>query len=303
MRLILFAVLLLPFLSTIASAAPPRVLATIKPIHSLVAAVMDGVASPELLIAGAASEHTYVLKPSDAAKLAAANVVFWVGPDLETFLSDPLRNLAAGGHIVALEKAPGLTLYAAREGGLWPTPAEKAQNRAINPHIWLDPDNAAVLVREIAAVLAAQDPADAARYRANAAAQIARLSALDAGLRQQLAAVQGRPFLVYHDAYPYFTAHYRLDSIGAVTVEPGRPVGPRRVADLREIITAGKAICLFREPQFPPALLSTLANGTTVRIGVLDPIGADLKAGPDLYEQLMTDMAHSFIACLSPLPH
>lgn len=280
--------------------AAPDVLVTIKPIHSLVAAVMTGVGTPQLLIEAAASQHTYVLKPSDARKIARAGIVFWVGPDLETFLTKPLGNLAANADIVALEHAPGVHRLAARPGGLWTAPLRAAHGTDINPHVWLDPDNAAAMTRAIAAVLAKADPAHAARYRANAQSEAKRLAALDTQLAEELKPVRHRPYIVYHDAYPYFEAHYGLHAIGAVTVEPDRPVGPRRIVRLRDAIKAGRAVCIFREPQFRPALVETLARGTDVRIGVLDPLGADLAPGPDLYPAMMRRLAAALSQCLMP---
>ncbi len=280
-----------------ATQAAPAVLATIKPVHSLVTGVMEGVGQPALLIGGGLSEHSYALKPSDAAKIAGAGVVFWIGPDLETTLSGPLANLAGNARVVALEEAPGLRRLMARPAGLWE--GKPPASGPINPHVWLDPQNAIAMTRAIAAALSAADPADAARYGANARRQIARLTALDRQLAQLLAPVRTRPFIVFHDAYPYFDTRYGLDAIGAVTVEPDRPVGPRRVAQLHDALKSGKAVCIFREPQFAPALITALADGTRARVGVLDPLGADLPPGPGLYPALMEQMARALVQCLA----
>jgi len=291
--LLLLAVLIPPAMAR----AAPAVLATIKPVHSLVAGVMEGVGAPELLIGGGLSEHSYALKPSDAAKIARAKVVFWIGPDLETTLSGPLANLAGVAKVVALEDAPGLRRLAARPGGLWE--GKPPASGPINPHVWLDPQNAIAMTRAIAVALSAADPAHAVRYAANAKSQIARLRALDDRLARILAPVRTRPFIVFHDAYPYFQSRYGLDAIGAVTVEPDRPVGPRRVEQLRNALKSGKAVCIFREPQFSPALIRALAAGTRARVGVLDPLGADLSPGPDLYPALMERMAGALAHCLT----
>ena len=301
---------LVVFLIALVTAAPagaqdaaPPVLATIKPVHSLVAAVMEGVGTPALLIRGGVSEHSYVLKPSDAQKIARAKVVFWIGPDLETYLTAPLASLAGEAKVVALEDAKALHRLPARPGGLWTANAPSAGSiipHTINPHVWLDPQNAVAMTRTIATVLSKTDPVHAGRYAANARAEIARLDALDAALEQTLAAVRTRPYIVFHDAYQYFEARYRLDAIGAVTVEPDRPVGPRRVAQLRDVLKAGQALCIFREPQFAPALIEALAESTKARIGVLDPLGADLAPGPDLYPMLMTRLAGAIVQCLAP---
>jgi zinc transport system substrate-binding protein len=279
------------------AAAAPHVLATIKPIHSLVASVMQGVGWPELLVEGAASEHGYALKPSDAHKIAGAEVIFWVGPNLETYLTGPLRALGGHARVVTLENADTVRRLPARNGGLW---GYDSDDGPTDPHIWLDAHNGIAMVRVIAAELAHDDPANAKKYYANAADTIGRLVKLDRALSAKLEPVRPLPYIVYHDAYHYFEARYGLASIGAVTVAPDRPIGPRRIAVLRDAVKRGKAICVFREPQFPPDLVTTLTEGTDARVGVLDPLGANLAPGPDLYASLLNNLVASLTHCLAP---
>jgi len=296
--LVLLLGLITLLLAAQSAVAVPRVLISIKPIHSLAAAVMEGVASPELLIEGTASEHGYVLRPGDARKIAEADIVFWVGPDLETYLIGPLANLAPAARKIELARAPGLKLLPARPAGVWGGEA-RAASSGINPHIWLSPDNAIVIVRTMAAALSAADPKNADHYRRNAAREITRLAQLKAQIRSGLAPVRGRPFIVFHDAYPYFEQAFEMPATGTVTVAPDRPVGPRTVAQLRTAIAERHVVCIFREPQFPPTLIDTLIAGTPVRVGVLDPLGADLQPGPKLYDTMMRRIAGALRSCLS----
>jgi zinc transport system substrate-binding protein len=283
---------------TAAAAAEPKVLATLKPVHSLVAGVMEGAGRPDLLIGGALSEHSYALKPSDARKVRDAALIFEIGPDMETYLSGALTT--AGGRVVVLEQAPGVKRIAARQGGLWGDgDHDHDHHGGTDPHVWLDPQNAIAFTKAIADALARTDPAHAALYRANAARRIAMLQGLDRELAATLAPVKDRPYLVFHDAYHYFEARYGLKPAGAVTVAPDRPVGARRIAELRQTVASGRALCLFREPQFPPKLIETLDQDTKAHVGVLDPLGADLEPGPDLYPRLMRNLAQSLVGCLT----
>lgn len=284
---------------TAAAGAEPKVLATLKPVHSLVAGVMEGAGQPDLLIGGALSEHSYALKPSDARKVRDATLIFEVGPDMETYLSGALAT--ASGRVVALEQAPGVKKIAARQGGLWGDDHDHDGHAhgGTDPHVWLDPQNAIAFTRAIADALARTDPAHAGLYRANAARRIALLQGLDRELAATLAPVKDRPYLVFHDAYHYFEARYALKPAGAVTVAPDRPVGARRIAELRQTVASGRALCLFREPQFPPKLIETLDQDTKAHIGVLDPLGADLQPGPNLYPKLMRNLAQSLVRCLT----
>jgi zinc transport system substrate-binding protein len=277
--------------------AAPEVLASIKPIHSIVAAVMEGAGTPELLLTGAASPHSYALKPSDAQKIARADVIFWIGPTLETFLETPIANLGSYARVVALADAPGVKLLRARKGGVWGEDPDEDQT-GIDGHIWLDPDNAVAIARAAARTLAAADPERAQVYGANAEGFARRVMRLDAELSGELAPLRLRPYLVFHDAYHYFEAHYGLSPAGAVTVASERPPGVRRVEELRARIKRAGPICIFSTPQFSPRLVLALTEGSAARTAVLDDMGADLAPGPAFYEALLRRIAGSIRSCL-----
>ncbi|HYD99244.1 MAG TPA: zinc ABC transporter substrate-binding protein [Alphaproteobacteria bacterium] len=297
----------------LALAAPalgaPKVVASIKPVHSLVAGVMAGVGEPALLVGGNASPHNYAMRPADAKALAAADLVFWVGPELEGFLEKPIMR-ARKGAAVTLLGLDGLTLLPLREGGLFEAGDHghghghghgdhAGEPGDVDGHIWLDPDNARRIVAAAAERLAAVDPANAAAYAANAARMDERIAALDAELAARLAPLKGRPFVVFHDAYHYFEAHYGVEAAGAITVNPERPPGAKRLKAIHDKLAATAAACVFAEPQFEPKLVQSVLAGTAARSGTLDPEGARLKDGPDLYFGLMRDLADSLSGCLN----
>ncbi|HSK39202.1 MAG TPA: zinc ABC transporter substrate-binding protein [Arenibaculum sp.] len=297
--------------ATAHDAAAPKVVASIKPVHSLVAGVMRGIGEPRLLVREAASPHTYSLRPSEAQALADADLVFWVGEDLETFLERPLGTLAANARSVALMDRPGLTLRATREGGIREPHAGNGHDHghdhdhghehapdANDAHIWLDPGNARLLVDAIADELSAADPANAAGYRANAEDLSARIGQLDDDLRSRLGPVADRPFVVFHDGYRYFEDRYGLNAIGAITVSPDRQPGAGRLAEIRTELEALGAVCVFAEPQFEAAVIDSVVEGMDVRRGVLDPLGAGLQDGPELYFDLMRGLADGLADCL-----
>jgi zinc transport system substrate-binding protein len=302
------------FLCPPAAAQDIDVVASFKPIHSLVAGVMGGVGEPTLLVKGSGSPHTYALKPSDAAALAEADLIFWIGEGFEVFLSNPLETLAEGARAIELGEVEGLVQLPVREGGIWDEHAdadaadrpagehgegEHHEHGAFDGHVWLDPHNAKLMVAEIASALSAEDPAHAETYRANAAALTTRLDRLDAELTADLAPVKTTPFIVFHDAFQYFERRYGLTGAGSITVSPDQPPGARRLLDIRAKIEHQGAKCVFREPNFEPALVDTVIAGTTTRTGVLDPEGAGLEPGPELYFDLMRGNAESLKACLA----
>lgn len=286
--------------------AAPRVLVTTKPIHALVAGVMAGVAEPDLLLKGAGSPHDYTLRPSDAKLLSRAELVVRVGEDFETFLNKSLTSLAGKARVVSLDRLPGISLLPAREGGVWEghdhgeeEHADHGQGHAeINLHLWLDPQNGRAIVAALVKTLAELDPAQAERYRQNGVALDRRLVELDQRLARQLQPVAGRPFVVFHDAYPYLEKRYNLRAVGSITVSPERAVGARRLAEIRAKLKASGAACVFSEPQFEPKLVRMLIEGSGAGTGVLDPEGSGLTPGAEAYFQLLEGLAKSLRECL-----
>lgn len=300
----LAAVLLLAALAA-PSLGAPSVVATIKPVHSLAAAVLEGVAEPKLLLEGAASPHAYSMKPSDAQALAQADAIIRVSENLEVFLDKAIATLPGNARVIDLDKAPGLTLLPVRTIGPDMRDTESEDGGAhhhgpIDVHFWLDPANAGAIAAYLAERFAEMDPPHTAQYRANAERLKARLEALDAELRRRFEGLSGKTFIVFHDVTQYLEKRYGLSGLGAVALSPERPPGARRLSEIRRKIEGAQAVCVFSEPQFPPKLVEMLIEGTGAKHGVLDEIGAGLPAGPDQYFALMRADAESLAACLAP---
>ena len=299
----------------------PRVAASIKPIHSLVAGVMKGAGEPVLIVRGGASPHTYSLRPSGMRALQSARLVFWVGGELEVFLRKPLASLSGGARAVALSRAKGMFLLSGGRdragdhhdehaggkghghGGNKAHEAEDAHGHGdhgeADMHIWLDPVNARRMVGVIEAELSRADEGRAALYRANALRLKRKLEALESEIRALLKPVAGVPYIVFHDAYRYFESRFGLSPLGSLTLSPERSPGAKRLAAIRRKIRALGARCVFAEPQFTPRLVETVAAGSGARVGELDPLGADLTAGEEMYFSLMRGLASSLTNCLS----
>ena len=273
--------------------AAPTVIASIAPLHSLVAAVMQGVAAPRLLLRGGESPHTFSLRPSDARLLHQADVLFWIGPALELPLARILPNLGVQRSVAMLE-VPGLTLLPVRH---LDAQDDAGHAEAVDPHVWLSPTNAMIMADEIARVLAMVDVPRAALYRSNAARLKQRLQALDRDLALQLANTGGA-YAVFHDAYQYFERHYSLQSAATVTTHAERSPGAAHLHRLRAQLASSDVHCLFSEPQFQPRLVAMLSEGLPIRHAVLDPLGAGIPPGPDAYPQLMHDIADRIGTCL-----
>ena len=310
-RLIPFATLASLMLTGTALAAP-NVVASTKPVHALVSAVMAGVGEPGLIVKGAASPHTYSLRPSDAAALENADVVFWTGHGMELFLADALETLSTKAQTVELSESEGIELLPMREGGTFEPHSHGDEDHGHEEHdhdhdhaheegdmhFWLDPENAKLMVAEIARVLSATDPDNATAYQANATSEIAALGALETEIAATLAGVKDRPFIVFHDAYQYFEKRFGLDVAGTITVSPETMPGAARVDELRTKVKELGATCVFAEPNFEPAIVRTVVEGTEAKAGVLDPEGSALPEGPGLYADLLRGIAAGLVDCL-----
>ncbi|MDE0392614.1 MAG: zinc ABC transporter substrate-binding protein [Rhodospirillales bacterium] len=302
-----------------------RVVASIKPVHSLVSAVMAGVGEPHLIVRGHSSPHTFTMRPSDAEALEDAHIVFMIGDTMETTLAGPVDALAGDARVVRLVHAPGLVRRPIREGGTFEEHdhdshgddgmdhhddhdhddhddrADDTDDHApFDMHVWLDPINGWSMARAIAGALAEIDPANAATYKANIDALLYRLDRLTGEIAQEVAPVRGVPFIVFHDGYRYFEDRFGLAATGSVVVSPDRAPGVRRISEIRDKVRELEVVCVFDEPQFDERLVRTVIEGSDVRSGTVDPLGVAIEDGPELYFTMLRNMATAFKDCLAP---
>jgi len=307
--LALLAAALVAGLPAAAIAASADVVVTIKPIHSLVTRIMEGVGEPLLLVEGNASPHSFALRPSQVQAVDRAGVFIRVSERLEPFTGKLVRALPQGVEVVSLIDAPGVKLVGRREEGNF-EPHAHAEGDAdhaagddqgvTDNHIWLDPDNAKAIGVYVAEVLSARYPEHAERFRTNAAQLAGDIATLTAELTAVTLPLRHKPFVVFHDAYQYFDRRFDLDAVGSITVSPEVQPSAKRLIELRHKIRELKAVCVFAEPLFQPRLVAALTEDTDARAGTLDPEGLNLEPGAQLYFVLMRNLASSLKACLAP---
>lgn len=295
---LLFAATALP-----AAAEVPQVVTDTPVVHSLVASVMGGLGTPELLLDKGADAHDFQLRPSQLRALKAAGLVVWIGPEMTPWLGHALESGTSGEALVLLD-LPGTRLrhYAEEDHAEEAAQAEPQghDHAGTDPHAWLDPGNAVVWTGAIAEALAARDPANAATYRANAAAAEAQITALDAALASRLAPVQGRGLIMGHDAFGYFADRYGLTLVGSLAEGDAADPGARHVSDLRTHVEAGEVACVFPEASHDSRPLESLVEGTVARLGPpLDPEGQTAEPGPGLYAALLDGIGTAIATCAS----
>ena len=324
-----------------------KVVASIKPIHSLASYLMDGVGKADLIVDGYASPHGFALKPSHAKMLQEADIVFWVGEDMENFMVKPLNSIAKKAEKIELMEIKGINKLKFRERNIFDghddhghkeddhdDHAKKEDDHddhdhdkdkehghddhdkdehkedghddhghgheghahgEHDPHIWLDPMNAKVILSEMAEHLIENDKKNEAKYKENLKNAHKDLDKLTKKVKAEL----NKDFksIVFHDAYQYFEKRFDVNVLGAFTVNTDVMPGAEQLAEIREIIEHDKVSCIFSEPQFNPDIIKAVAKDMNIQTGVIDPLGATLNPGKDLYFDLIGNMSKSFKGC------
>ncbi|MBB1615774.1 zinc ABC transporter substrate-binding protein [Pseudomonas sp. UMC65] len=284
--------------------AEVRVLTSIKPLQLIAAAVLDGVAVPEVLLPPGASPHNYALRPSDVRKVQSVDLLYWIGPDMEGFLPRVLKGRSLPS--VAVQDLPGMRLRHFAEDSH--SHAEDADEHdhdhrpgTLDAHLWLSLINARVIATRMAADLSAADPANAARYQNNLKAFSERLDALDARLKARLAGIAGKPYFVFHEAFDYFEDAYGLKHAGVFSVAAEVQPGAQHVAAMRARLQQVGKTCVFSEPPLRPRLAETLVAGLPVKLAELDALGGYTPATAQGYEQVLEKLGNDLAGCLEQL--
>ncbi len=346
-----FILSILSFLTFFSSVnAEIKVVASIKPIHSLASYLMDGVAKPDLIVDGYASPHGFAMKPSHAKMLQNADLIFWVGEDLESFLEKPLNSIAKKAEKIELMEIKGLQVLKFRERNIFDDHDDHGHDDhddhskkeddqddhehddhskkeddhddhdhddhgkkdghddhddhdgheghahgEFDPHIWLDPMNAKVILNEMVEHLIENDAKNASKYKSNLKKALKEIDKLNKDVKAELS--KSTASIVFHDAYQYFEERYNVNILGAFTVNTDVMPGAEQLAEIREIIEHDKVACVFSEPQFNPDIINAVAKDMKIKTGVVDPLGATLDPGKDLYFNLIRNMSASFKGC------
>ena len=296
-----------------------KVVTSIKPIHSLASYLMDGIGKPELIVDGYASPHGFSMKPSHAKMLQNADLIFWVGEDLENFLEKPLKSIAKKAEKIELIEIKGLNVLKFRERNIFDEhdhddhdhddhgkkeehddhddhdEHEGHAHGEFDPHIWLDTMNAKAMLNEMAEHLIENDPKNEAKYKSNLDKALKDIDKLTIEVMTELN--NSVSSIVFHDAYQYFEERFNVKVLGAFTVNTDVMPGAEQLAEIREIIEHDKVACVFSEPQFNPDIINAVAKDMKIKTGVLDPLGATLDPGKVLYFNLIRNMSASFKGC------
>ena len=300
------------WLSGMVSADVPQVTTDIPVTHSLVTRVMAGIGTPDLIVNRGASPHDYSLRPSNAASLEAADLVFWINSELTPWLEGALKTLAADAKIIELMDAKGSTVLPYREGTTFEahhhehkrdekghtTTQNSDATVNIDPHGWLDPDNGKTWLDVIATELSKIDPENTDIYFDNVSQGKTDIDAVISEIDATLAPFRGTNFIVYHDAYQYFERRFDVLAAGSISMGDVSDPSPARIAEIHQTVEELDMTCVFSEPQFNPELVATVVDGTKARARVIDPLGTRLTLGADFYLNLLRNIAQTMASCL-----
>lgn len=333
----LFPALALPVIlwSGTLKAEVPRVVADIAPVHSLVSMVMKGVGEPKLLVPQNVSPHHYAMRPSEAKALQEANLVVYVGPDMSPWMEPLFETVAASADALDLSEVDGVLVLSYREGPVFGDDdnheghgheeeghddregrdyeeeghdehEEDHDDHAHHdhdgndPHMWLDPENAKIWLDAIASELGHIDPENADRYSVNAKFAKQQITGEMHHIEEHLAAVQDKDFLVFHDAFQYFEKRFDIAVVGSISLSDASKPSASRLRELKHLFEEQAINCVLSEPQFSSKLVDNVFGGYKLHIGVVDPIGIDLKLGPALYPALLENIALGIAECVNP---
>lgn len=282
--------------------------ASLKPVGFIASAIADGVTETQVLLPDGASEHDYSLRPSDVKRLQGADLVVWIGPEMEAFMEKPASKIADARlvTIAELDAVKPLLIKGADddedEHDHDHAHAEKGDahhhHGDYNMHLWLSPEIARLTAVAIHQKLVELMPQSRAKLDANLKDFEAHLAATDKQVGNELAPLKGKGYFVFHDAYGYYEKHYGLTSLGHFTVNPEIQPGAQRLHEIRTQLVEQKATCVFAEPQFRPAVVEAVARGTSVRMGTLDPLGTNIKLGKTSYSAFLNQLANQYASCL-----
>lgn len=317
LKIIAASLVIIFTLHPVIASQPLSVVVTIKPIHSLVACVTNGVLIPTLLTADNISAHTHLLTPNEVKTLLKADLVVWVGEDYEANMQQMIRKLIPKEKLVTLSEAKGLTLYPYRTESIWEGEFIEAHehqhdhqhdekcdhHHSMDGHLWLDPNNAIVIVQRLAELFSKIDSKNAKHYQQNATATIKRLQELDASLKKILEPVSRKPYIVYHDATQYLDRHFGTKAVAAITTEPGIPPKAAHYIRLEKLLGDKSSPihphCIFEEPQFESDISKKLADKFSINYYMIDYLGQGVAPGPEAYFVIMTNLAQDLVKGLS----
>ena len=306
----LFFAILLIFTSPLR--AEIKVVTTIKPLHSLIANVMEGVGEPSLIIEGSTSPHSFTLKPSHAKLLEEADIIFWVGEGIETFMEIPLESIVKNAEVVEFMEIDSINKLKFREESIFEDHDDHDghdehddeheghddhghAHGEFDAHIWLDPMNAKEMVLEIAHELSHLDPANEDKYNVNAKATNLALDEMIDDISQNIN--KDAKFVVFHDAYQYFEERFGVRAAGALTLNTDVLPGAKQIDEIQDVIKDRGINCIFSEPQFNPKIISTIAQDTNIKTGVFDPLGANIDSDKSLYFKLINNLSEELKDC------
>jgi len=311
-----FAVLsLILFVIGYSSQVFAAVVTSIRPLGFIVAAIADGVISTEVqvLLPDGASPHNYALCPSDLQRLHDADLIVWVGMEMEAFLGKPLMKLATSKQIAIapLAKIAGL-LMTSNQHDQSINNHQHRNHQTVNPliidqhynynnydmHVWLSPKIARLAAITIHNNLLELMPQKKNKLDANLRQFKYKLAQSEKNIASMLKPLQGKGYFVFHDAYGYFEKQFGLVPLGHFTVNLAISPGARRLYQIKTQLVEREAVCIFTEPQFKPAIINAITRDTNVRIGNLDPLGNGIKLSKDSYMKFLFQLSKQYVSCL-----
>lgn len=299
-RLLLSLLLVIGLLQSTYAHTAPNIVVTLKPLHSLVSAITNGITQPQLLLNTTQSPHHTYLRPSDYRKVANADIVFWATPSMEAFMPALEKKYNENTIFISLMQADGIKPLAIRHQHNNQS-SHALEHASWDPHFWLSMHNAKQMVKAITKQLMIIDSENNKKYLNNQTKTLLRIEQLETYLAE-LFKPPLPPFITYHDAYQYFEREFQLNRLASVSLNEETSPGIKQVRHIKKLIRDHQITCIFYDAPLRPPILNTLIHGSNVRAVELDILGINRPANKDLWFETMESLGNDIAHCLTP-PH
>lgn len=301
-----------------------NIVVTIPPLASMVSPLLSEDDTLSVLLTPGQTPHGFQLKPSSMMAIENADIILAIGSEVDNWVKKAISKVPEKQLVMA--KLPGLVKLQLRSHADWQIKLiddeqlsknhhhdmDDKQETLLNhhhnelkmdPHLWLSPDNAILFVRAFGEKYLQHTTASAKgnsglsmAFNDKVIHFLAKINETDLKIKQQLKPVSGKAYVVLHDAFQYFEAHYHLNGVGAIQVSPELQPSLNKMIRMQKTIKTRGVTCVFKEPQFPAKQVNYLVRGMDVRVGNLDPLGG--RNENESYDVFIQTLANQFSECL-----
>ena len=294
-RCLLVGLIFFISISAVSAQPAPNVVVSIRPIHSIVSALMEGVSEPRLLLDSNESAHTFHLKPSQLKLLSNADLLITIGDSFESGLSKVIRNIDQN-YRLNLSEIKELQIYDFRDHNEIEHDEHDEHNKDL--HLWLDVGNVQIIAEKIKQKLIEINPSNKEKYNTNYLELKSKLNQLEEKIQFQLEPIKSTPFAIYADILQYFEKNFDLNKPVIIAPYHGARLSINRVIKAKNKMKNQKTRCLIYGSENTSKQINVLTEGLDIKAHSVDILGVKLEPGSEQYFDLMKEISNQLASCL-----